>query len=155
MTEAYYYDEFPSRVSNLVSLSSCHVLESPVMSVWYFVSFVGRMYLKLHVTVPENGTVCYGKIQRRCIWWLRLRYIRMYEIIYAAKSSRKCKAIWCIPVLPMCYGKQGKELHYFWLLWNETMMEKAVWPHNWQPRLLFPFCFIYFSLSGGKMVPKS
>ncbi|RYR18604.1 hypothetical protein Ahy_B03g063228 isoform B [Arachis hypogaea] len=67
MTEAYYYDEFPSRVCKLVS----------------------EMYLKVHVTLPENGTVCYGKTRRKCTWWLRPGYIHTYESIYAAKSRSK------------------------------------------------------------------
>jgi len=86
MTESYYYDEFPSRVSNFDSVSlSIHCYG-------FFDSLChlcGRMYLMVRVTAPENGVVYYGKIQRRCIWWSSLMFILMYEIFYAAKSSKK------------------------------------------------------------------
>lgn len=115
------------------------------MCVLLFVSFVGRMCLKEPVTVLENGMVCCGKIQRRCTWWLRLRYISMYEIICAVKSSSKGNIILCILVilvLSTCKGKPGKKCFYFELLYKETAMEKAIWSYNWHTSLTF--CFTFF-----------
>lgn len=107
------------------------------MCVLLFVSFVGRMCLKEPVTVLENGMVCCGKIQRRCIWLLRPRYIRMYEIIYAVKSNSKGNTISSILVLPTCKWKTGGKMHFELLL--EFFLKKNVFAFK-----VISFDFLFF-----------
>lgn len=117
MTPAYYYDEFPSRVTFILSYIGVLLFLFSSMLCEFFFSFLvfARISLMVLLTMHEAIVLCYGRlrmIRKRCVWWSGPKTTFTCENIFPVKSSRPLvlnldKSTWPIPGRPCATESAG------------------------------------------------